>query len=238
MQEIVVVFEQGGRPVTTSRIVAEHFEKQHQHVMRDIREIIDSPDLDSEFSQSKIGLAKDFSELNFELVDYVDLQGKPRPEYLITKDGFTLLVMGYTGAKAMQFKVAYINAFNKMEAAMQSRAAIPQEPSALESKLDVLISLMARQNAPKEPQITNTGMHNTPEASITQKKPNDSPVLPAMRTLDACIAQLQQDDPGCCLTRHAIRKMVLEGKIPHVRCGVKILVNYSKLLELLNAGLL
>jgi len=59
-----------------------------------------------------------------------------------------------------------------------------------------------------------------------------------MRTLDAAIAQLREDDPGSCLTRHALRKMVLEGKIPHVRAGSKYLVNYDRLLEILAGDLL
>ena len=57
----------------------------------------------------------DFAAQNFLLVEYTDAQGKPRPEYLLTRDGFTLLAMGFTGAKALTFKVAYINAFNHME---------------------------------------------------------------------------------------------------------------------------
>ena len=57
----------------------------------------------------------DFATDNFLLVEYTDAQGKPRPEYLLTRDGFTLLAMGFTGTKALAFKVAYINAFNRME---------------------------------------------------------------------------------------------------------------------------
>ena len=55
------------------------------------------------------------NERNFAPVEYCDGKGEMRPEYLITRDGFTLLVMGYTGEKAMVFKKAYIAAFNEME---------------------------------------------------------------------------------------------------------------------------
>ncbi len=54
-----------------------------------------------------------------------------------------------------------------------------------------------------------------------------------MRTLDAAIAQLRTDDPGSCLTRHALRKMVLQGRVPYVRAGAKYLVNYDGLLAAL-----
>lgn len=55
-----------------------------------------------------------------------------------------------------------------------------------------------------------------------------------MRTIDQAIAQLRQDDPGSCLTRHALRQMVLEGRVPHVRAGQKYLVNYDGLLNALS----
>lgn len=54
-----------------------------------------------------------------------------------------------------------------------------------------------------------------------------------MRTIDGALEQLRQDDPGCCLTRHALRRMVLEGKVPHVMAGAKYLVNYDGLLAVL-----
>ena len=54
-----------------------------------------------------------------------------------------------------------------------------------------------------------------------------------MRTIDAAIAQLRKDDPGSCVTRHALRQMILSGKVPHIRAGNKYLINYDKLLDVL-----
>lgn len=86
---------------TTSRKVAEVFGKEHSHVLRDIREL---------------GCSDEFRKSNFGFSEYkVDGNNKTYKEYVITRDGFTLLVMGYTGEKAMQFKEAYILAFNEME---------------------------------------------------------------------------------------------------------------------------
>ena len=104
MKDLVIL--QNEQATTTSLKVAEHFRKNHQHVMRDIR------DLCEQISQSKIGRAE---EKLFELSNYIDAQGKTRPMYLMNRDGFSLLVMGFTGKKALQFKLDYINAFNKME---------------------------------------------------------------------------------------------------------------------------
>ena len=105
-----LVLEKRGRPITSSRKVAEIFEKEHKNVLRDIESIL---------------IDDDFSRLNFELSNYKS-RGKLYPEYLMTKDGFTLLVFGYTGDKAMKFKKSYIQAFNEMAAFIQSlQAALP-----------------------------------------------------------------------------------------------------------------
>ncbi len=63
-----------------------------------------------------LGCSNSFRKLNFEVSEYkVHGNNKTYKEYVMTRDGFTLLVMGYTGEKAMQFKEAYIHAFNEME---------------------------------------------------------------------------------------------------------------------------
>ena len=88
------------RLVTTSLKIAEKFKKEHSHVLRDIREL--------ECSDA-------FRESNFGLSSYKSEQGKTLPMYEVTRDGFTMLAMGYTGKEAMKFKEDYINAFNAME---------------------------------------------------------------------------------------------------------------------------
>lgn len=112
-----MITERRGTPVTTSRAVAEQFGKQHAHVLRDIENLLKdlaNPKLDAlEGLPDTYG--EDFAKANFIESEYTDAQGKPRPMYLMTRDGFTLLAMGFTGARALQFKVAYIDAFNRME---------------------------------------------------------------------------------------------------------------------------
>lgn len=94
--------------VVTSLDVAETFEKEHYHVMEDIREM-----------QSKIS-TPEFSGLFYE-GEYKASNGKKNPMYYMNRDGFTLLVMGYTGEKAMRFKLAYINQFNQMEELLKGK---------------------------------------------------------------------------------------------------------------------
>ena len=88
-----------------SRFVAEVFEKQHKHVLRDIQKI----------TEPKSGLSEEFIKKNFKKDNYQDSTGRKLSCYAMTRDGFTVLVMGYTGAKAMRFKEAYIRRFNEME---------------------------------------------------------------------------------------------------------------------------
>lgn len=95
---------ENGQAVTDSVKVAEVFGKLHKNVIRDIQEKI------------LPNVSTDFGQLNFEPSTYVNEQNKVQPMYRMTRDGFTMVAMGYTGAKAMQFKEAYINAFNVYEA--------------------------------------------------------------------------------------------------------------------------
>jgi Rha family phage regulatory protein len=88
-----------------SRFVAQFFEKHHRHVLRDIERI----------TEPNSGLSKGFILLNFELSSYKDSTGRKLPCYMMTRDGFTMLVMGYTGKKAMKYKELYIRRFNEME---------------------------------------------------------------------------------------------------------------------------
>lgn len=92
--------------VVSSLDIAETFEKRHSDVLRSIE---------------SLECSKSFAERNFALSDYKDTTGKSNKMYYITRDGFTLLVMGYTGEKAMKFKEAYINQFNQMEKMLQGK---------------------------------------------------------------------------------------------------------------------
>lgn len=107
-QQLVMI--NNNRVVTTSLRIAEYFSKAHKDVLKAI---------------SNLETTKDFQERNFSLSFYTrelpNGGSKKEPMYYITRDGFTLLAMGFTGKKAMQFKIAYINAFNEMEEMLQKQ---------------------------------------------------------------------------------------------------------------------
>lgn len=121
-----------GHAVTTSKNVASVFGKKHFNVLRDIKGLqADCP--------------PDWYELNFECIQIpVDLGlGRTRkdPAYEITRDGFVLLVMGFTGKQALRFKIAYLERFNEMEAELQAQRqeAAPAFPGAPDGTWAIVI---------------------------------------------------------------------------------------------------
>lgn len=97
-------------PAVTSLEVAEVFGEKHYNVMHDIWETV------SKCSES-------FCDLNFAVAEYLDEQGKSRPMYLMTKDGFTMATMAYTAPDTMRFKEDYIAEFNLMEESLRQTAS-------------------------------------------------------------------------------------------------------------------
>lgn len=101
--------------VTTSQAVADYFDKQHKHVLAKIDTLDCSPE---------------FTSANFSAdVQTVEIGNGAEREsrcYLITKDGFMFLVMGFTGKKAARLKEAYIEKFNAMEEELHKRPPAAQ----------------------------------------------------------------------------------------------------------------
>lgn len=119
--ELVIMKDK--QAVTTSLQVAENFEKEHKNILQAIN------NLAAENSATK--------NLFFESI--YENRGKNYPMYYMNRDGFTLLAMGFTGKKALDFKLIYIEAFNKMESLIkESQLKIPQSPmEALQLMFDV-----------------------------------------------------------------------------------------------------
>ena len=105
-----------GKPTTTSLDIARHFNRPHDEVLRRIRNLL---------AQLPDDHLRNFTETVTERVNPSGGAPIKSPAYRITRDGFTLLAMGFTGKKALQFKLAYIDAFNKMEAQLAQAPAQP-----------------------------------------------------------------------------------------------------------------
>jgi len=111
-----------------SLYVADSFEKNHKEVLRDIRKI----------TGPTSGMSEEFRQRNFALSSYTNNQHKKQPCYCMTRDGFTMLAMGYTGQKAMHFKELYINRFNEMEKFIKTLEAAKQEFPLLTENIKLL----------------------------------------------------------------------------------------------------
>ena len=114
-----------GQPTTSSLKVAEVFEKQHKDVLRDIRELKTTVDKNLESADLRSVDLSMFQEDFYE----VSNNNRKYPMFNMNKDGFVLLVMGYTTKRATQFKLQYIAQFNKMEKLIkqQTEPSLPQD---------------------------------------------------------------------------------------------------------------
>lgn len=122
MNELINIQDNQGRMVVRSQEVAENFGKRHTDVLRKIEQL----EIDIQPTQNCVRY--------FIVSEYKDAKGETRKEYLLTRDGFSLLVMGFTGKRALEWKLKYIEAFNKMEEALKNSDFITQEETALPSK--------------------------------------------------------------------------------------------------------
>lgn len=123
MSNQLVVLD-GTQPVTDSKTVAEYFGKKHKDVLESIRDI-----LAAENSATKF-----FRESSF------DNRGKAYPLFLMNRDGFSLLAMGFTGKKALKFKLRFIDAFNKMEAKLKQLAVEGKDQRWIDTRINTKVS--------------------------------------------------------------------------------------------------
>lgn len=119
MNEIVLK-EENGKVLASSREVAEKFGKRHDKLVSEIERMY--PDLIDP------GCAQNGGDPMFVKSSYVHQQNKQRYQmYLMNRDGFSLLVMGFTGKKALEWKLKYIEAFNRMEEKLKSGYQLTEE---------------------------------------------------------------------------------------------------------------
>lgn len=102
------IFEKHNDAWVSSRDLAKMFDKRHDHVLRDIKEAINK-------------LPDSFTRPNFGESSYRNSQNKKQPEYLLNRKSFSLIAMGFTGKKALEFKMKYIEAFEAMINVIETR---------------------------------------------------------------------------------------------------------------------
>jgi len=131
MKNDLMIFERKEQAVVSSRVIADVFEKRHQEVLYAIegRECTCNGKGCSKCNYrgyQQLGLLQEVSNKShlskmFVKSFYTDSMNRQQREYLIDRDGFSLLGMGFTGQKALEWKLKYIDAFNKMESFIKER---------------------------------------------------------------------------------------------------------------------
>ena len=111
-KSIEIAMSPDGQQVVSSKQVAKDFDKDHKHTLEYIRRIL----------TDEKAAAKLFQETTYES------RGKLYPMYLMNRDGFSLVAMGFNGKKALQWKLKYISAFNQMERALKQVPQLPPSP--------------------------------------------------------------------------------------------------------------
>ena len=121
----IILSTQNGEPVASSRDIAKRFGKEHKHVLDAVKKLV------AENSAAK----SMFHQSNFEN------RGRQYPMYLMNRDGFSLLAMGFTGKEAVQWKLKYIEAFNQMEKqlAAQHKEQQAAQDANIQSAIDRVI---------------------------------------------------------------------------------------------------
>ena len=146
----IILSTQNGEPVASSLQIAESFEKRHDHVMRGIEDILR-------------GLPKNGDTPMFYKTEYTHEQnGQTYPMYLMNRDGFSLLVMGFTGKAALEWKLKYIQAFNEME----KKLSTPQMPK-LSKEMQALFLLDDRTQRQEQ---RLTALENTMTVDYNQQR--------------------------------------------------------------------
>lgn len=143
----IILSTQNGEPVASSRQIAESFEKNHRDVLRAVDNLKED--------------VRNFAQMFFEITA-PDSYGREQRAYLMNRDGFSLLVMGFTGKAALEWKLKYIQAFNEME----KKLSAPQMPK-LSKEMQALFLLDDRTQKQEQ---RLTALENTMTVDYNQQR--------------------------------------------------------------------
>ena len=170
-----------------SRFVAAEFNKQHKNVLQDIE---------------RLDCSEAFFAAEFSAANYTDIRGKRQPCYTMTRDGFTFLVMGYRGKKAAQFKEAYIQRFNEMEALIAQVVAARMEHPRLTENIKAMHDEPKSYHYSNEADLINRIVLGMPAKKFREKHgiPKGESIRPYLTQREIMlIERLQHADVGLTL---------------------------------------
>lgn len=141
IMELVIFEESKNQIVVSSKDISINFVKRHDNVLRDIDNFKDLPNFEEMFYETKMD----------------DSYGRKQRTYLMNRDGFSLLVMGFTGKDALEWKVKYIQAFNEMEQKLNSPEFIVKKAMTYLQDRCNRLEMEAKENLPKVTFATGFG---------------------------------------------------------------------------------
>jgi len=151
-----------GQPLTNSVLVAEKFGKKHYNVIQAIK---------------KLTIENSIVKNMFVETTYLSGKQQEQPMYIMNRDGFTLLAMGFTGQKALQFKLDYIDAFNKMEQTIRNTRNLPSsaDTAMLKQLVEATQTMAAQISRMQEELNRQRDMLLLPPANVIVEEPRISP---------------------------------------------------------------
>lgn len=149
-----LVFVENEKVVTDSLTVAEVFDKRHDRVLQDIR---------------NLSCSKEFALHHFVESTYKNTLNREYPLFIMTEQGFSLLAMGYTGKKAMQFKEMYIDAFHKMRENLSKNIQVLDEKESMIQSMKLTIETVEKQEKMSE----TLKQHDTKLSLLESKVENE-----------------------------------------------------------------
>lgn len=207
---IEIVTERNGKPITTSLKVAEKFEKQHKDVLESIRNLV-----------AEKSAAKFFRETTYKN------RGKKYPMFEMDRDGFSLLVMGFSGKKALQWKIDYIQAFNSMESFIKSIQTAKMDYPALTKAIEQVHEEPQFYHFSNEINMINRivlgvdAKHFKEENGIDKKETSIRPYLTQEQI--KAVEDLQRVDIGLLIANIDFeqRKQILKSHYAKCLCGLE-----------------
>lgn len=169
-----------GQPLTNSVLVAEKFGKKHYNVIQAIK---------------KLTIENSIVKNMFVETTYLSGKQQDQPMYIMNRDGFTLLAMGFTGQKALQFKLDYIDAFNKMEQTIRSTRNLPSsiDTTMLKQLVETTQTMAAQISRMQEELNRQRDMLLLPPANVIVEEPRISPRQRKYYTVKQMAKELHTD---------------------------------------------
>jgi len=210
------LYERNSKAFCSTIQVAEKFGKRHDHVVRDIESKI-------------IGTApQNFTAPNFGETKIKDRSGRMNKCYILTRDAFSLVVMGFTGKKAMQFKVDFISRFNQMEDFIKSLYAAKLEHPAFTEAVMLAHDEPKHYHFSNEADMINRIVLGVPAKEFRERRgiAKGESIRPYLSTFEiSAVEKLQRADIGLLFARHGFqeRKEILSTVLEQLKNSARAL---------------